>query len=309
MYTVLSLLRTRVLLCVEHPHTNTLKLSTWRVHCVCTTLNSHRYVLTLTDMLKLQCIPRRSGHSYMALRTVADSIVSAEATAAGDESSASTTATAIAESTLNNGVPPHNVTVTGVTAVTAATACAAPVPITRLASTTASSISSASSSIDAFGVRSLMSDTRRWTGARLNSAAARRHTFPRAAAAAAAAAAAPATAASATATSTTSTTTAQSHPPTASNTSCSGTDSSADSSSSSSSSADPIVVYISHRWLEPEFSDCDDEHRCKYFQVLSAVAQLAQRMQQPLNRFHLWIDYSCADQVCLSHLLLLYCTI
>jgi hypothetical protein len=249
---------------------------------------SHRYVLAVTDMLKLQCIPRRSGHSYMALRTVADSIVSAEATAAGDESSASTTATAIAESTLNNGVPPHSVTATGVTAVTAATACAAPVPITRLASTTASSISSASSSIDAAGVRSLMSDTRRWTGARFNSAAARRHTFPRAAAAA------PATAASATAASTTSTASYQSNLDTASNTGCSN--SSADSSSSSSS-ADPIVVYVSHRWLEPEFSDCDDEHRCKYFQVLGAVAQLAQRMQQPLNRFHLWIDYSCADQV------------
>jgi hypothetical protein len=243
----------------------------------------------------------------MVLRTVNENIVSADATAgddsidsadatSSDSSKATTAATTAAEPTLTNGTPPHSTTATSVTAtgVAAVAASAAPVPITRLASAADTNRSSSSCGSHAVGVKSLMSSTSRWPGAGLNS---RRHTLPRAATAATRTAAASATAAR-----TTSITTAQSNLHTASNTGCS--DSSADSSSSGS--ADPIVVYISHRWLEPEFSDCDDEHRSKYFQVLGAVAQLAQRMQQPLNRFHLWIDYSCADQVSLSYF---HCTV
>eukprot|EP00903_Cladosiphon_okamuranus_P010158 g9618.t1 len=62
------------------------------------------------------------------------------------------------------------------------------------------------------------------------------------------------------------------------------------------SGEDPVVVYVSHRWLEPDFKNPDDHSKARFYQVCYAVQKLAKRMGRRPCEFYLWIDYACINQ-------------
>ncbi|CAM9239840.1 unnamed protein product, partial [Hapterophycus canaliculatus] len=59
---------------------------------------------------------------------------------------------------------------------------------------------------------------------------------------------------------------------------------------------DPVVVYVSHRWLEPDFKNPDDHSKARFYQVCFVVQRLAKRMGRKPHEFYLWIDYACINQ-------------
>ncbi|CAN0011789.1 unnamed protein product, partial [Pylaiella littoralis] len=59
---------------------------------------------------------------------------------------------------------------------------------------------------------------------------------------------------------------------------------------------DPVVVYVSHRWLEPDFKNPDDHSKARFYQVCYSVQKLAKRMRRKPRDFYLWIDYACINQ-------------
>ncbi|CAM9785465.1 unnamed protein product, partial [Discosporangium mesarthrocarpum] len=59
---------------------------------------------------------------------------------------------------------------------------------------------------------------------------------------------------------------------------------------------DPVVVYVSHRWLEPDFKNPDNHSKTKFYQVYYLVQKLAQSLGRSPHDFYLWIDYSCVNQ-------------
>ncbi|CAM9440868.1 unnamed protein product [Ectocarpus fasciculatus] len=62
------------------------------------------------------------------------------------------------------------------------------------------------------------------------------------------------------------------------------------------SGGDPVVVYVSHRWLEPDFKNPDDHSKARFYQVCYSVQKLAKRLGRKPYEFYLWIDYACINQ-------------
>ncbi|CAB1102696.1 unnamed protein product [Ectocarpus sp. CCAP 1310/34] len=62
------------------------------------------------------------------------------------------------------------------------------------------------------------------------------------------------------------------------------------------SGEDPIVVYVSHRWLEPDFKNPDDHSKARFYQVCYLVQKLAKRLGRNPYELYLWIDYACINQ-------------
>ncbi|CAM9422963.1 unnamed protein product [Chrysoparadoxa australica] len=58
---------------------------------------------------------------------------------------------------------------------------------------------------------------------------------------------------------------------------------------------DSAVVFVSHRWLEPEFNHPDNSVKMRWSQVCALVYRLSAELEADPMSLYLWIDYSCCN--------------